>query len=414
MKNRITRQFFLWGLILAFSLPGIVQVVETNWLALVVNQRIFRQSAAIGLALPPDTLQQAIPSDRRARLLGYWLLAEGDYPAAKEILEKGSSRTLGEALLLVFAAATNDRLGLPEVALGQLIQAGAFQQIFQRGQKAAEVGDAERARVYFEAAWKINPANPVLVEAMVRFSEGQADLVQAAEVLQAAIQIHSGVENEGWRVRLGGILEKAKRWPEAEAIYQVTLALFPDNWQAHLGLARCLYYGRHDFASAMAEVNWVIERFPNLGEGYESLGELYSAEKLYDEALASYTRQVELTPDSYWPISNLTQVLSDMGRVQEAIQVLETDGSHFPQEPHRYYQLAYNYHQIGETARAIDAARQAVALDYSHNAGYLITLGIMYEAGGYIDQAVAAYQDALAIDPGQPDALEALRRLQNP
>src|SRR5437763_7215336 len=99
------------------------------------------------------------------------------------------------------------------------------------------------------------------------------------------------------------------------------------------------------------------------------------------------------------------------GDVAGAIQLLEAaraaDGSDYL--AHIYLGAAYS--QANRTLDAIQVLTKSVELQPGNPQGRY-NLGLAMERGGYPDQAVIAYEQAIMLQPDYPKAREALQRLK--
>ena len=410
-------RWLLWGLAIILTMalvaPLDAQALAVNLLSRVMAHGLLHSSRPASLeSLAESEALALVPENQRARLLGRLLMARGEYGSAREMLERGLQVDPADRLTRVFLAETYDRLGQPDKALAEWLQAGAFGQLLARGKQAAGARQWDEANHFLEAAGQIRPYDSSAIDALMRAYEQQGALVQAAVVLQRAISTASDAERRGWWLHLGRILEKAGRWQEAGGVYRDGIAAFPDSYQFHLGLGRSYYWGEQRLPEALAEIERAMALAPNSDQAYVDLAKILRAEKRYAEALENYGRAAELSPESYWPLSGQASVLMDMGDAPAAIRLLEEAAVRFPEESHLYYLLAHAYRQGGKTELAIAAAERSVALDTANNMGLRLTLARTYEAGGRTEDAIAEYRAILAVSPNQKDALEGLARLQ--
>ncbi|WP_139240662.1 tetratricopeptide repeat protein, partial [Geitlerinema sp. PCC 9228] len=132
-----------------------------------------------------------------------------------------------------------------------------------------------------------------------------------------------------------------------------------------------------DFESKSKTKNYfknVINLFKKLGGNYytqlyNNLGNAYSNQGKYEQAIAAYQQALEIDPNSAYAYFNLGLVYSNQG----------------------------NYEQ------AIAAYQQGLEIDPNDASAY-IGLGNAYSNQGKYEQAIAAYQQALEIDPNDANA----------
>jgi TolB-like protein/tetratricopeptide (TPR) repeat protein len=122
---------------------------------------------------------------------------------------------------------------------------------------------------------------------------------------------------------------------------------------------------RDGFEKALANGRTAISLAPELSEGHLALARVYFATLDFTHASEEYQRAVTLAPGN-------AQVLRGYGDFTAT---------------------------IGRTEAGIAAARRAVLLDPLNRASHVTLSGVLFSARRY-DQATAAFQQVLALDPG--------------
>ncbi len=236
---------------------------------------------------------------------------------------------------------------------------------------------------------------------------------------------------------LGDVLTTLGRYDEALAAYQQAIELNPDlAWPYHnLGL---LYEHRGDYQAAVPLYQQALERhqrdqdkavtWDNLGNVYAALGETDEAIAAYrwagvlnpqyaspwhglgdvfsklnrdEEAIAAYRQALALDPDEPWPYNNLALVYERRGDYEQAVKLYQQALERHRDDRNR----AVSWHNLGDVYYALDrpndalaAYQQAIKLD-PQRAIYPNSLGNLYGALGRYEQAIAAYQQAVKLDP---------------
>lgn len=135
----------------------------------------------------------------------------------------------------------------------------------------------------------------------------------------------------------------------------------------HLGAIIC--YRRGDYEAALAHVDNAIALDGQRAEFFNTLGCIYKDTKRYDEAVASFTRSLELQP--------------------------------------RYPSAAFNFalaiYEQGNKQHTIGALEQVLAIAPRH-VGALSLLGDIYAGIGKLDQAARCYRDVIAAAPDDRSA----------
>jgi serine/threonine-protein kinase len=109
----------------------------------------------------------------------------------------------------------------------------------------------------------------------------------------------------------------------AEAALQAATRLRPDAGETHLARAYYLYYGRHDYAGALAELESVRRALPNDPRIFELTGLILRRRGQQEEGLRNLQRAVELDPRNFYTLQQIAVSYQTLGRYAEAIAALD-------------------------------------------------------------------------------------------
>ena len=251
-----------------------------------------------------------------------------------------------------------------------------------------------------------------------RLAEAERELSQALE---------SGLPSGVGRYRLAQLYERQSLLPRAASSFHDSEAFGPiigrDEFYRGLG---SLLVNQADFDGAVAAYTRRIEVNPNNGEAHRQLGEIYFLQGQDEEALAEFLTATWLDPRDARAYAAAGQVHVRMLDYADASVALERALSLDPGLREARYALGTSLMRLGRTEDArreleifqrdqseVEAAGQrAFELDALRREGSKSLL-----AGAY-DQAIAAYEAAVRIDPGARShrdlglALLRARRLQ--
>jgi tetratricopeptide (TPR) repeat protein len=101
------------------------------------------------------------------------------------------------------------------------------------------------------------------------------------------------------------------------------------------------------------------------------------------------------------------------GNPEGALQICLEAIERFPAYAPAYYQAAILYRTLENRAHATNAIAQALHYMNPPNAEYFVTAGKIYEWTGDAVKAVRAFEQAIALSPGHPEALAGLDRLRD-
>src|SRR6266481_5595245 len=109
----------------------------------------------------------------------------------------------------------------------------------------------------------------------------------------------------------------------AEAAVQAAARLRPDAAETHLARANYLYYGRRDYAGALAELEIARRALPNDPRLFELTGYILRRRGQQEEGLRNLERAVELDPRNFEILQQIAVSYQGLGRYAEAIAALD-------------------------------------------------------------------------------------------
>ncbi len=109
----------------------------------------------------------------------------------------------------------------------------------------------------------------------------------------------------------------------AEAAVAAATRLRPDAAETHLARAQYLYYGRRDYAGALAELEIARQGLPNDPRLFELTGYILRRRGQMEEGLRNLERAVELDPRNFFTLQQISVSYQQLGRCAEAIAALD-------------------------------------------------------------------------------------------
>jgi TolB-like protein/class 3 adenylate cyclase/Tfp pilus assembly protein PilF len=109
----------------------------------------------------------------------------------------------------------------------------------------------------------------------------------------------------------------------AEAALQAATRLRPDAGETHLARAQFLYYGRRDYAGALAELESARRVLPNDPRLFELTGYILRRRGQQEEGLRNLERAVELDPRNFFTLQQIALSYQGLGRYGESIAALD-------------------------------------------------------------------------------------------
>ncbi len=238
------------------------------------------------------------------------------------------------------------------------------------------------------------------------------------------------------------ILTRNLDWRNDIVLYKKTLAVAPDAYFIHNNLGAA-YWNRGEEKAAEQEWNEAVKLAPNDEYVLHNLGLVSKREKRYEEAVGFFLRALRRRPNYTDAHLDLGLTYKEMGMLKEAEEQLRSAVALSPlsvragnslgelcfdegrlaeaeeqfrrsieSEPTRegYWDLGFVYWRKDDRDRAERAFKSAEALSPSSSRVHFI-LGLFYADAGRTSEAVREYQMGLQIDPANPEALAALKKL---
>jgi len=205
-----------------------------------------------------------------------------------------------------------------------------------------------------------------------------------------------------------GNLSLADRQPtKAVDAWQSALALKPDLagvW-SNLGGVLCDLGRLEDAAEALARA---IGLAPELADAHYHLGLVEERRCRPAEARTSYQRALALRVDHPQACFRLGLLLRAVGETAAAVPLFEKTTGAAPADADAWFELGTARLELGQYKDAEQALRAGLSCRPDH-ADTLVNLGNLRRRGrlsaeGDFDHARALYRQALAVDPGHPEA----------
>jgi tetratricopeptide (TPR) repeat protein len=193
-------------------------------------------------------------------------------------------------------------------------------------------------------------------------------------------------------------LHQEKRYPEAIAEYRRAIDLNDENPWAHNYLGLALASVR-DFKGALKAFERAIDLNPDLTDVYNNMGVVYDQMGKKQEAYQAFSRVVG---DPHYPTPE--KALYNLGELYRGDQNYELALLHFQRATERRAKFALGhrgmglvYKTMGKTEQATAAFEKAIELDPQDQPS-LYELGLLLEADGKDDQSREFFRRAVDVD----------------
>jgi tetratricopeptide (TPR) repeat protein len=283
----------------------------------------------------------------------------------------------------------------------------------------SQIGREKQAVEYLYRALQLEPK---WAEAKKHYSLGnllwtQNKLNKAANCFRQAIDLQPNFFPAYYR--LGELLTAKGLDRQALTVYRQGIKANPQNPQFHFCLGQALA-ARQKWKQASNRYRYLLELAPDFAIGYYSWGVVLGQQHQWLEAKYCYQKAIDLQPN-YWEAHHqLGLVLHQQKLLKDAIAVHQKVRQLNPNFVPTYLELGSIYLELGESQAAIDCYRQAIEITpedsplaatslekyqqavASHQqptAEIYYYLGRLLRARGDFDGAVAAYQQAIELNP---------------
>jgi tetratricopeptide (TPR) repeat protein len=180
-----------------------------------------------------------------------------------------------------------------------------------------------------------------------------------------------------------------RSWARSE-LDKLSLA-HPDNALYLYWLAR-IDYDDQKYSEAIARLQRIVQLDPNMVRSHDLLGLCYDYTGHFDQALASFSRAVELNrvqaKPSPWPPLDMAVTQMELNQLANAEKGLREAITYNPKLPQAQYQLGRVLDREGKVEQAIQALKTSAALDAAYADPHYL-LGRMYQKVGQNDLAKA-------------------------
>jgi len=211
------------------------------------------------------------------------------------------------------------------------------------------------------------------------------------------------------RMNLGNILLKKNMVDLAIQQYQSALKINSADAKGHHNLANA-YSKKNLFDDAIEQYNIALGLDPNFIEVYKGLAQAYHSKGLTDKAIDVLKRAIDVNSLDAELYTTLAGIYQDRRNYDAAISNYRLALTFKNDSTPAAYGLAYAYFQNQMYYDAIEQFR-AVLFYEPANAKAYFGLGLTYNKLGWIEDEMAAYQNAIKADAGMVSAWQNLAQV---
>ena len=365
------------------------------------NDRAAREAIQQALKSSPDHVPSMLLAGSIDLRLGFHAQAQAHLG---RVLERTPGNLAARKLLISSLSQSGQAQRAIEVlqpALSQAPEDGALMAL--AGEVYMQTNEFAKAAQYYERAVKAEPRSSEARTklGLSRMATGETD--RALADLEAAVQLepagryqadillvmsHLNQKNYDQALKAVGTLEKKQ----------------PNNPVTH-NLKAAIYLGKKDTASGRKHLERALELQPTYVAAAMNLAQLDLQEKNPQAARRRLEAVLEKDKGNLQALLGLAELGPHIGAThKEQIDWLERARKANPSSVAPGVMLAALYLQIGDTRKALDAARQAQAIA-PDNPKALEILGMAQSRAGDKEQAVTTFGKLVALQPKSPGAL---------
>lgn len=277
---------------------------------------------------------------------------------------------------------------------------------YVKGQIAASRGQTDLALAELTAAINEQPRLSVALLARGDILKAQGNYEKAATDYEAASKVEP--YNFSAHYQLGLMMQYLSRFGEAIRAYQKAAEIKPLDPDLNMNIAM-VYTQMGEPYRGVAYAERAVAGSPNSATTHANLGILYAQLGDNEKAVVELKRSVELNSTQPQVFLNLGQIYTRQERYEAAQNVLE-NAQRIAPSPEVSVALGYAFFKQGKIDDAIAAYNEALKLEPKQFAA-LNGLGVMYVARGIqakprdddmIRRGVSFWKRSLAIEPQQP------------
>jgi serine/threonine protein kinase/tetratricopeptide (TPR) repeat protein len=118
----------------------------------------------------------------------------------------------------------------------------------------------------------------------------------------------------------------------------------------------------------------LVNKYPKEKQAHNDLGEIYLSREMYEEAVESFLKAIELDPNWGFVLNSLGYVYSDMGDFEKAIECFERYAGLSPGDANPIDSMAEQYFRMGRLDDAIRKYEEALAIKPDFDSGLSLSL----------------------------------------
>lgn len=217
----------------------------------------------------------------------------------------------------------------------------------------------------------------------------------------------------GYYNNLGAVLSKKGMYEEAVNAFKKAIEINPKE-PVYLDNLLKLYLSLEKYDELIPYYKKLIALDPSVADYHNNLGAIYKRKKQPKDAIESFQQAVTLKSDNPIYTHNLAGGYVDLGKYEEAKDILQTFNKTYPNSDYIniHLLLADLYLKDTEWEKVISACEQAIKLDEKSIAAYKM-LGMAYYNMHKYEFAEKMLNKTLMLDPNDQGAKDLIAKISN-
>lgn len=280
---------------------------------------------------------------------------------------------------------------------------------YERALAAHRAGDVAKAEALYLAVLDREPrhADTLHLLGALRLARGRT--AEAVDLMSRAVAFAPRAAD--FRADLALALHDLGRLEEAEGHARAATRLDPGHAGARHNLGLILAARGRD-ETALESYILAVGLSPDNALSRFALAETLRRLGRVEESIPHFVRAAELTPGDTAALANLSVALRALGRAGEAVGILRPLLARRPNDVRALVNLAGALLDDDRAGEALDVLDRAPTGLLAASGDLLNCRGAALRALGRKDEALVVFREAVRVDPGQVDALDALGDLE--
>lgn len=253
----------------------------------------------------------------------------------------------------------------------------------------------DAAQLYINQVREISPDSPLLHRVLSRLFLSKNRIDQAMESATKAVQ-EDKTRGANY-VALAAVHCKQKNFDKAENFLNIALDLDPRNPEAQYYKA-IIANQTQQYASSLRILKNVLDEYPSLDKCWYLLAQTYKEINRLKPALEAIDKAININPDNSIYYLLKSEVLPDLNRKEEAIELLKEYEKKFEPDAQYFTTLGFVNFRLAKYEETLQCLNRAIKLNPEYEKAYRDKAKLLTNMDK-LEQAVDCYKKLLELSP---------------